>query len=295
SGGIRVGLVGAGTPMEDIDDRVIAGDAAVAARGLLIAGTLLGRSDWVERGRRAVDFLLTNLRAGEAGVYHAWDESVPRTLGILDDQAQVLLALMECYEVSGQGLYFEHARRIARVVERDWHEPGVGFMDLAAGHDETGLLAEPMFAMQANVDIAEALLWLGRLTHDERFLQLAQETLGMFARGIEARGVTVANYARVVDRLLSAEPEFKIVAEFPAGEPDSIADPLHRAALKLALAGRTVQRLDRVADIDLMRQLGLPDVAKVAYVCMGGTCSAALTAPDQLLPAIDELIEQPFL
>lgn len=277
----------------DIDRRVFAGSTAVVARGLLRAGVLLNRRDWVERGLRIVDFLLGRMRAGEAGMYHAWDGSA-RTLGLLDDQAQTLLALLEAYEISGQTHYFEQARQIARVVDRDWHEPGLGFRDLADQSEDTGLLAEPMHPLAENVDMAEALIWLGRLTHDERHFSTAQETLGVFAHGLEGRGLEVANYARVVDRLLTAEPEFKIISEHEAGEPDAVADPLHREALRLRLAGRTVQRLDRTADVDLLHQLQLPIAAKVAYVCAGSTCLGPLTEPDQLLPTVEELLGAPL-
>ena len=276
----------------EVDRRVFSGAAAVVARGLLQAGLLLDRRDWVTSGRRVVDFLLSRMRAGEAGMYHAWDGG-PRTLGVLDDQAQMLLALLEAYEISGQMHYFEQARQIARVVDRDWHEPGLGFRDIADGGDETGLLGEPLYPIDANADMAEALTWLARLTHDERHLAQAQETLGVFAPSLEGRGLSGANYARVVDRLLSAEPEFKIVAEYPAGEPDMVADPLHAAALRLRLPGRTVQRLDRVGDAGLIEQLRLPDVAKVAYVCSGSTCLGPFTEPEQLLPAVEELLGAP--
>lgn len=276
----------------ELDRRVFTGAAATAARGLLQAGVLLDRRDWVERGRRVVDFLLGRMRAGEAGMYHAWDGS-GRTLGLLDDQAQMLLALLEAYEVSGQAHYFEQARQIVRVVDRDWHEPGLGFRDLADGSEDTGLLAEPAYPLAANAAMAEALIWLARLTHDERHLSTAQETLGAFAPGLEGRGLAVADLARVVDRLLTAEPEFKIVAEHPAGEPDAVADPLHAAALRLRLAGRTVQRLDRTGDADLIAQLGLPERPKVAYVCAGSTCLGPLTDPDQYLPTVEELLGAP--
>src|SRR5690606_1039813 len=126
-----------------------------------------------------------------------------RTLGILDDQAQTLLALLEAYEVSGHAHYFEQARQVSRVVDRDWHEPGLGFRDVADGSDETGLLAEPLYPLAENVDMAEALIWIGRLTHDDRYFSTAQETLAAFAHGLEGRGLAVANYARVVDRLLT--------------------------------------------------------------------------------------------
>lgn len=275
-----------------VDHRVYAASAAVAARGLIAAGVAYGRPDWRTRGLRATDFLLEHLRAGNAGMYHAFDGSA-RLLGVLDDQVQTMLVLLEAYEVSGQPRYFDHARGLARIVERDWLDRGVGFRDLADEHEETALLAEPVHPIAVNVAAAEAFLWLGRLTHDERYILLAQETLAAFAQGIEARGLAAADYARVVDRLLSAEPEFKIVAEWAAGEPDRVADALHERALRLPLASRTVQRLNPEQDVDLMVQLGLPLVAKVAYVCAGNTCSAPITDPEALLSAVEDLLAAP--
>lgn len=278
-----------------VDRRVFTASAAVAARGLIAAGIAFDRRDWVERGRRAVDFLLYHLRAGEAGMYHEYDAASggARHFGILDDQTQMLLAFLEAYEVSGQPLYFEHARALGVLIERDWLEPGIGFRDLSYDHDETAMLAEPAYPLPVNVATAEAFIWLGRLTHDDRYLSTAQETLGAFAHGLERRGLGVADYARVVDRLLSAEPEFKIVAEFPAGEPDRVADPLHQRALRLPLAGRTVQRLNTTTDEVLMLQLGLPRVPKVAYVCAGTTCSSQVTDPDALEGAIEDVLAAP--
>ncbi|MEX2372505.1 MAG: DUF255 domain-containing protein, partial [Dehalococcoidia bacterium] len=275
-----------------VDRRVFTASAAVAARGLIAAGIAYDRREWVERGRRSVDFLIEHLRAGEAGMYHAWDGGA-RLLGVLDDQAQALLAFLDTYEVSGQALYFEHARALARVIERDWHEPGLGFRDLSHDHEDTALLAEPSFPLPVNVATAEGFIALGRLTHDGRYLSVAQDTLAAFAHGLEARGLAVADYARVVDRLLSAEPEFKVVAEFRAGEPDRVADPLHARALRMALAGRTVQRLSPEQDEAIMRQLGLPSVSKVAYVCAGTACSAPVTDPDALEGAIEGILATP--
>jgi uncharacterized protein YyaL (SSP411 family) len=132
------------------------------------------------------------------------------------------------------------------------------------------------------------------LTHDEHHLQVALETLNAFATGLEARGLVIADFARVVDRLLSAEPEFKIVSEWPAGEPDRVADPLFREALRMPLAARTVQRLSLPQDDLLMRQLGLPlDRTRVAYVCVGARCSAPVTQPEQLLSAVEAATAAP--
>ena len=274
-------------PAPIVDQRVFAASCAIAARGLIAAGIAFDRRDWTELGLRAVDFLAAHMRAGEAGMYHAWDGGA-QFLGLLGDQAHSMLAFLHAYEVTGSEAYLDAARALARALQRDWREPGRGFWDTAAGHDDTALLAEPLMPVAENVAVAEAFLWLGRLTHDERHLQVALETLSGFASGLEARGLAIADFARVVDRLLSAEPEFKIVAEWPSGEPDRVADPLFREALRLPLAARTVQRLSLPQDDLLMRQLDLPlDRTRVAYVCVGSVCSAPVTQPEALLPAVE--------
>jgi uncharacterized protein YyaL (SSP411 family) len=280
------------------DPRVFAASSARVARALVVASIPYARSDWIERGLRGTDFLLEHLRAGEGGMYHRWLGSAGG-FGFLGDQAETLLALLQAYEVSGRTHYFEQAQRLARIVERDWREPGRGFRDLselldAEAAEAPGLLAETQLPLDENVSMAEALLWISRLTHDERHIDAAVETMAMFATGLERHGPALASYARVVDRLLSAEPEVKVVAEQPPGEPDRVADPLMAAALRLPVAGRTVQRLTLDADEDILRQLGLPlDVARAAYVCIGTACSAPLTQPEQLLPAAEEMIESP--
>ena len=283
SGGLRHALPPAGAP-------VFADSCARAARGLIEAGAAFNRRDWTSRGLRAIEFIAYRMRAGEAGVYHAWDGD-SRVLGLLDDQVQTLLALLTAYEVSGAGSYLEHARSLARVLERGWWERGHGFLDTAEGHEEIGLLAEPLVPFASNVAAAEGYLWLARLTHDDRFIDLAMQTLVAIATGFETRGAGAASFARVVDRILTAEPEVKVVGEFPVGEPDRVADPLHRAALRLPVPARTVQRLSLAADAGLMRDLGLPaDRPRVAYVCVGRDCSAPITDAEALVAAASALV-----
>jgi hypothetical protein len=277
----------------EIDRRVYAASTAALARGLMQCGISFRRRDWVERGLVAVDFLVSHMRAGEAGMYHVWD-GAPHTLGMLGDQSETALALLQAYEVSGLPGYLDQARNLARIVERQWRDPAGAFWDTAEQHDVTGLLAEGRKPIDENAEMAEALLWLGRLTHDDRYLRTAQLVLAEFAGSLRERGVEDAGFTRVADRLLSAEPEFKIVAETPPGEPDRVADPLFDRALRLPLASRTVQRLYRDGDQTLMDQLGLPlERARVAYVCVGHVCSTPLTDPDQLMHAVEDALAAP--
>lgn len=283
AGGLRHVLPPADAP-------VFADSSARAARGLIEAGAAFNRRDWSARGLRAIEFIAYRMRAGQAGVYHAWDGDA-RTLGLLGDQVETLLALLTAYEVNGSASYLEHARALARVLERGWWERGHGFLDTAIGHEELGLLDEPVIPFALNVAAAEANLWLARLTHDDRYLDVATETLAAVAPGFEGRGAAAASFARVVDRLLTAEPEVKVVGEFPVGEPDGVVDRLYRAALRLPVAARTVQRLSLAQDSGLMRDLGIPiDRPRVAYVSSGRDCSAPITDAEALVAAASALV-----
>ena len=52
-----------------VDPRVYTSWTAGLARGYFACGIAFERHDWIERGRRAIDFLWSRLRAGEAGMY----------------------------------------------------------------------------------------------------------------------------------------------------------------------------------------------------------------------------------
>ena len=282
-----------------VDDRVYTASTAILARGLLACGVMFRRPDWVSLGTRAVDFLWGRLRGGEAGLYHYWD-GAPNGLGLLRDQAEAALALLDAYEVTGGAGYLDAARVLARALETKWRDAGGGFWDLAADHDRSGLLAVPRKPLDDNAAAAEAFLRIGRLTHDEAFLEVARLTLQDLAGEAADAGLEGARYALVAERLLRYEPEIKIVGGRPELSDERAADlraeELHREALRLPLPSVTVQRLDPAADADLLATLGLPPVPRgVAYACIGTSCSPPVDRPEALLHAIEQALSTPAL
>ncbi len=268
-------------------EQVLAPSNAWLARGLLACGIVFDRSDWRTRGRTAVDFMVQRMRAGEAGSYHGWD-GVPSTLGLLTAQVAAGQALLDAYEVTGAIDYLHHTQTIARLLERQFHTASDLLADADPGAEAIGLLEEPRFSALDNAEAAELLVRLGHLTHDNRYVEMAYAILGAVAGGLDSLELEAAcAVARVVDRVLSIEPEIKIVAFAPPGEVDSTADPLHAEALRLALAAHTVQRLHPEFDDVLVSQLGVPATAGGAVCFIAGEYGPLLTRPDELLPAIE--------
>jgi uncharacterized protein YyaL (SSP411 family) len=268
-----------------VDPRVYASWTAGLARGYLACGVTFERRDWLERGRRAVDFIWSRMRAGEAGVYRYWDGQ-PHLLGMLEDQAQTLLALLDAHETLGLSAYLDHAQQLARIIVARWRDPGRGFFDVTEGSHDTGLLAVRSKPIGDNADLAEAFLRLGRLSHDERYLRVANETLSDFVESYEGQGTQAAGYALAVERYLSAEPEIQVVSG-ASEEAARRATSIRERALQLPLATRTVQLLVPGEDDALMMQLGLPgDREGVGYVCVGTVCSEPVEHADELTRAI---------
>jgi hypothetical protein len=267
---------------------ITADGTARMARGLLHAGFAFDEPAWVEAGSRAADFLVRELRAGEAGLYHAWD-GAPGRLGWLGDQTAGAMALLEASEVTGAGDYREQATEVIHAIADGWGTSDGRASEYWSLDDGGGPFDEPLARLATNVELAEARLWLGRLTHDERYLGAALTGLTAFAPQLEVASEAHASYARVADRMQSAEPEVAIVATAPVGEPDRIADPLLASALRLRVAARSVQRLTLERDFDRFDQLALPaSPTGVAYVRIGSSLSAPIDEPGRLAQAVED-------
>lgn len=276
-----------------VDPRVYTSWTAGLARGYFACGVTFERREWIERGRRAVDFLWSRMRAGEAGMYRYWDGQ-PHILNMLGDQSATLQALLDAHEVTGESHYLDYAQQLARIVEANWRDSGRGFWDVADGHDSTGMLSVRSKPIQDNADLAEAFLRLGRLSHDERYLRTAEETLADFAESYQGHGLQAARYALVVERYLSPEAEVQVMGGLAGSDAERRARALHEHALQLPLPSRTVQLLVPGRDDALVYQLMLPpDREGVAYVCVGTVCSEPVEHPDELEGAITVALSAP--
>lgn len=277
------------------DDRIFASANASVARGLLACGVAFNRSDWRSRGRTVADFILLRLRAGEAGVYHVWD-GLPRQLGLLGDQVACGNAFLDAYEVTGEADFLAHAQTQVRVIERQFHTSEGAFGDIDSMHDQTALLGERRVPLLENAEAAELMIRLGHLTHDDRYPAAAYAVLGALAGGVTSAATDiegVSALARVTDRLLSLEPELKVISFSRPTEHDSVGDPLHSEALRLALAAHTVQRLHPGFDDQLISQLGVTGTSSGAYCFVAGEYGSLLTHPDELLSAVERQLSAP--
>jgi hypothetical protein len=198
-----------------------AGANALVADALLTLGGYTDAERPREYARRTLETIRDDL-VEDGVVRHHGGEAAP-TL-VLDDQARTVAAGVRAAQVLGDDASLAMACRVAdRTVETLLGDDGAFRDGPASG---AGLLDRPLWPLDGNVTMAEALLDLSILTDEPRYRERAHDAVAAFAGAWDRFGVQVAGYGAVAARLRTDT----LVVEVAA---DPGAD-LHRAALRIA-------------------------------------------------------------
>ena len=258
-----------------VDRTLYAGWNGLMARAHLMGARLLGDPDLEQRALAALDRVLSLLGPPEAGLAHHWDGARSDVAGFLGDHADLGLAAVDAYQHTGDRIWLERARALAAYpLERLAAEDG-GFFDRRPG--EEGILRHPARPIEENAAFATLLLRLGRLLRDDRLLERARETLSSFAGGYDLYDLMGASFALAVDEALVDPVHVSVVGTGPE------AAALRRAALTGHVPYRLVETIDPARDADLLETTGYPPSSDpAAYVCVGRTCHAPTSDPDEV-------------
>jgi uncharacterized protein YyaL (SSP411 family) len=265
-----------------VDTRIYASWNAMAISAYLEASWTRGRGGLRERALRALDYAWDRLFTEEGGMHRYLAPEGPRIGGLLGEQAWMALALLDAFEVAARPQDLQRARTLVEfMIERLASDTG-GFFDTPAETETLGRLSMRQKPIKENVAGAEALIRLARLTHEQRYEDIARRALAQFVDAAESQGYFAASYARAVDMLLNPGADVKIVAAAGDG-----AGPLHLAALALPVPDRIVRIID-AGDTEALAAEALPShPAPAAYACYGTLCSAPVTTPEDLLDMVD--------
>ncbi|SDD02372.1 DUF255 domain-containing protein [Natrinema hispanicum] len=206
-----------------VDDGVFAGPNALAIEGLL---TYYAYTD-DERARRYAERALATLREDllvDGVVTHSLENAAsddgPTCL--LTNQARALGTLTTAASTIDPSVLADATAIADATIDRLYDEDS--FLDGPA--EGVGLLDRSLRPLDANVAFADGLLELAVLSGDDRYRELARETLEAFAGASDRFGVQIARYATAAARLLEGPLVLRVAAD-PGSD-------LHRAALRLA-------------------------------------------------------------
>lgn len=244
-------------------------------RALADAGARLDKPEWIATARTALDKLMAGMSAPNGMMYHyRHPDGEPVIDFLLGDAVETARACVIVAQVTGEGLYLEHARRLAHALERQlWAEDG-GFWERTKGADEVGVLRYRDKPFEMNADAARLLNDLTLAAGERGYRALAERILAILSPQAGRYGVAGANYAVAVDEFF--DPPVRIVVVGTGQQ----ADELRRAALQLPLANRRVWSMPEGGRIE---QLGFEKKAEpVAYIATTRGASQPISEPARL-------------
>jgi hypothetical protein len=260
------------------DDKVLTSWNALMIEGMVHASRIFSRADWLQSAQRATDFLRTTMwRDGRLLATSRHGRT--HLDAYLDDYAFLLSALLEMLQADFRLQDLRFAIELADSLLARFADPEAGGFYFTA-HDHETLIHRPKSGHDnatpsGNGIAAFALLRLGHLLGEPRYLAAAEKSLALFWPQLRQSSGGFASLLRVLEETL-VPPEIVILRGPPAELAEWAralgADPKRLVmALPNGLPG-------------LPAALAKPESDHVnAWVCRGVSCSAPTANIDDLL------------
>jgi uncharacterized protein YyaL (SSP411 family) len=253
----------------------------VSWNGLMIAGMaraarVLDRPELAESATRAVDFIRAELWHG-GRLKATYKDGRARFSGYLDDYAFLAFGLLELLQCRWRDADLKFARELVDVLLAHFEDERGGFFFTADDHEQ--LIAKPKpFVDEAvpagNGVAALALLALGHLLGEQRYLDAAERTVRAALHALERYPEAHATLLRALQQLLV--PPTLVVLR---GSAEELA-PWHRELAARYEPPRLVFAIPNDAQLPGLLAQREPREHAVAYVCEGLTCRAPVELTD---------------
>ncbi len=162
------------------DEKILTAWNALMIRGMVRAGRLLQRPEWIESAATALEFIRENLwQEGRLLAVHK--DGVSRLPAYLDDHAWLIQALLELLQHRWNSRHLQWATQLADVMLEHFEDRENGGFYFTAEDHEALLQRPKSFTDDAtpsgNGIAAQVLLELSHLTGEMRYFDAAEGTL----------------------------------------------------------------------------------------------------------------------
>jgi uncharacterized protein len=288
-------------PTPFVDKTIYVSWNGLCVSAYLEAAKVLDLDDARKFALRSLDRILSQAWDGELGLSHvvayAGANAGKRYVrGMLDDYAFTTLACLDAYELTGAISYFNFARRIAdQMIDRFADKTWGGFFDTEASLEDKlqlGALSARRKPFQdsptpaGNPVAVIALLRLHAYTNDNRYREIAQQAIEVFAGAAEQFGIYAGTYGIAATWLSRPHTQVVVIGE------DENASALLKSAIAPFAVNKSVLHL---TDSEAVAQNLPPVLAEtipnlpamnakksIAIVCTNFACQPPVESPEDL-------------
>ena len=277
------------------DDKILADWNGLMAAALASAGRVFGEETWIDASKKAVGFVLGQLRIQNGRLLHRYrdgDASIP---AFLDDYVFMTSAMLELYDATLDAAYLDEALELQQQTTKLFWDTGRGGYYFTANDNEELLVRQKEIYDGAipsgNSTAADNLVRLARLTGDGEFQKRADQIFAAFAH--EATRMPSAHTQLMSALLRGTGPSLEIVIAGKPGAPDTEellavarAPYLPQAAILLVPPGKDGEKIRKIATF---AEAYTPvEGNAAAYICQNFECQLPTTDPKELAQMLEE-------
>ena len=270
-------------PRPATDTKVLTGWNALALSALADAGALLDDSDYLDAAVECGNYLLESLRDDNGRLLRCLRKG-SGVLGVLEDSALMLAALIDLYEATGQERWFSEAVALADSTWERFGDPeSGGFFSAPTDGEKLAVRRkdiEDRPVPSGNATMALALMRLHALTGDGRHLDRAEGVMRILGPLVERLPLALGRMLLALQIRADGIDEVAIVGPAPEGFLTAVRSKLRRNVV-VAVAPAASSSVPLLAGREPIGDQTL------AWLCRGFACQMPADSPDQLAGQLD--------
>jgi hypothetical protein len=277
-------------PRPSLDDKILADWNGLFIAALAQAARAFRNEKYLEAARRAMQFVMYNMRDGTGGLLHRYRDGEAAIPAFGDDYAFIVRALIELYESTFEPSYLSSALKYnAHFLLHFWDDQHGGFFTLPDTEKILLVRRKEIYdgALPSCNSIAfENLVRLAHLTGDTVFEERGSDISRYFATTVRRSPSAYSGFLCALD--MAVGPVHDIVITGDRGSPGTQA--MIDALWGHYLPSATVHYLPQDEPVTLLislapfiRTLNPSGSTPTAYICTGHACAMPTTEPGQML------------
>ena len=271
------------------DDKILTSWNGLMIAAFAKAYQTFGDKAYADAARRAVEFILKNLRTANGRLLCRYRKGEAAYPGYLDDYAFLVWGLIELYEATFHVPYLEEAISLNKeMIDIFWDKQGGGLYFTGKGNESLIAQSKEIYdgALPSGNSVAALnLLRLSRMTGNIDLEQRYEKLARYFSGQITDHPIAYTQFLIALDFMLGPSKEIVIAGDPALDGTQAIISAIHRRFLpnkvllfrRQGLEGETLARLSPFAE-PLVPVNHHPTV----FICEQYACQTPITDMDQL-------------
>lgn len=272
-----------------LDDKILSDWNGLMIAALSKGGGALNSNEYIQGAKKSADFILGS-RKQKGKLMHSYCKGEWNVEGQITDYAFMVYGLLELYEASLDINYLKHAVELTEEsIEEFWDEKNGGFYLTAKSSEEVLYRKKELYdgAIPSGNSVACLnLLRLGKITDNNRYMELGEEMLRAFGGEVNDNPYSYTQMLLAADFALGKSSEVVIIGDIKKEDTKIMLSKLRESFVpnKVLLFHSSEEKEPEAEFLSShFENRASIDGKATAYVCINQACKSPTTNSDEML------------